>query len=102
MKNGEITLAIFADFSKAFNSVDPEVLINKLFKVNFSKTFLHWLANYLTDRKQYVQVNDKLSSRATKRFGVPQGSLLGPVLFKYACCRYASERSSGRRMPAIR
>ena len=103
MKNGEITLAIFADFSKAFNSVDPEVLINKLFKMNFSKTFLHWLANYLTDRKQYVQVNDKLSSRATKRFGVPQESLLGPVLFNmYACCRYASERSSGRRMPAIR
>ena len=81
MKKGEITLAVFADFSKAFNTVDPEVLINKLSKMNFSKSFLHWLISYLSDREQFVQINDKISSKAIIRFGVPQGSLLGPVLF---------------------
>ncbi|CAB4045526.1 Hypothetical predicted protein, partial [Paramuricea clavata] len=43
MKKGEITLAIFADFSKAFDTVDFEILISKLYKLNFSKSFLHWL-----------------------------------------------------------
>ena len=81
MKKGEITLAVFADFSKAFNTVDPEVLINKLSKMNFSKSFLHWLISYLPNREQFVQINDKISSKAIICFGVPQGSLLGPVLF---------------------
>ena len=81
MKKGEITLAIFTDYSKAFDTVDPEVLINKLFKLNFSKPFLHWLVSYLTDREQYIQINDKLSSKVTIQWGVPQGSILGPILF---------------------
>ena len=76
MKKGEITLAIFADYSKAFDTVDFEILIS-----NFSKSFLHWLVSYLTNRQQYVQVNDKYSTKITTTFGVPQGSILGPVLF---------------------
>ena len=63
MKRGEMTLAIFTDYSKAFDTVDFEILINKLHKLNFSKTFLHWLVSYLTDRQQYVQVKDKSSSK---------------------------------------
>jgi retron-type reverse transcriptase len=81
MKKGEITLAIFADYSKAFDTVDFEILIGKLYKLNFSKSFLHWLVSYLTNRQQYVQVNDKSSTKITTMFGVPQGSILGPVLF---------------------
>ena len=64
MKKGEITLAVFADFSKAFNIVDPDVLINKLSKMNFSKLFLHSLISYLSDREQFLQINDKISSKA--------------------------------------
>ena len=67
--------------SKAFNIVDPDVLINKLFKDELLKSFLHRLISYLSDREQFVQINDKISSKAIIRFGVPQGSLLGPVLF---------------------
>ena len=44
-------------------------------------TFLHWLISYLSDREQFVQINDKISSKAIIRFVVPQGYLLGPVLF---------------------
>ena len=81
MKKGEITLAIFADYSKAFDTVDFEILISKLYKLNYSKSFLHWLVSYLTNRQQYVKVNDKSSTKITTMFGVPQGSILGPVLF---------------------
>lgn len=82
MRRDEITLAIFADYSKVFDTVGLEILINKLHKLNFSKTlFLHWLVSYLSDRQQYVQVNDKSSSKKSIMFGIPQGSILSPVLF---------------------
>ena len=68
---------------KAFNSVDPEVLIHKLFKMNFSKSFLHWLASYLTDRKQYVQVNDKLSRELLYDLGFHKDPYL--VLYYLIC-----------------
>ena len=61
MKKGEITLALFAEYSKAFDTVDFKILVHTLPKLNFSKPFLNWLVSYLTNRQQYVQVNDKSS-----------------------------------------
>ena len=81
MKRREITLAVFAGYSKAFDTVDFRLLINKLHNLNFSKWFLYWLTSYLTNRRQYVQINDKLSNNTMTSFGVPQGSIFGPVLF---------------------
>ena len=54
---------------------------NKKHKVGFSKSYLRWVTSYLTERKQFVQIDDKLSSTIEVAFGVPQGSILGPVIF---------------------
>ena len=81
MDRGEVTIAVFADYSKAFDTIDYNILISKLAKLKFSKTFLHWITEYLTNRKHFVQINDKSSSLLNTTFGVPQGSILGPVIF---------------------
>ena len=83
MKRSELTLALFADFSKAFDTVDHGnyKILEKLHNMNFSNTFLKWILSYFRGRRQYVQVNDKQSESICVNFGVPQGSILGPVLF---------------------
>ena len=78
---GEVTIAVLTDFSKAFDTVDFAALLQKLHKLNFSKEALKFILSYLTDRKQFVQIDDKISSNKTVKLGVPQGSILGPVLF---------------------
>ena len=81
MKNGEVTIAIFADFSKAFDTVDYEILLSHLSNLGISRNLVKLLGDYLSNRYQYVQINDKLSKKLLVSFGVPQGSILGPVLF---------------------
>ena len=81
MNKGEITISVFADYSKAFDTIDFKRLLRKLTNLNIDKSFLHWMANYLSDRQHYVQIDNKKSSVLTVGFGVPQGSILGPVIF---------------------
>ena len=81
MKKGEVTLIAFADFSKAFDTVEYASVFKKLHNVGFSHDAVFWVLNYLTGRKQYVQINEKQSQAVDVQFGVPQGSVLGPVLF---------------------
>ena len=81
MNKGEITISVFADYSKAFDTIDFKRLLRKLTNLNIDKSFLHWMANYLSDRQHYVQIDNKMSSMLTVGFGVPQGSILGPVIF---------------------
>ena len=75
MKTGEFTLIAFADFSKAFKTVDYSTVLRKLHVIGFSRTSLNWVMNYLTSCKQFVQINDKQSDLESVRFGVPQGSI---------------------------
>ena len=81
MKTSEITLAVFTDYSKAFDTIDFSVLIKKMHTLNFSKRFLYWIFSYLTDRRHFVQIDSNIFNILYTNFGVPQGSILAPLLF---------------------
>ena len=81
MNRGEVTLAVLADYSKAFDTMNFSILIPKLSKIGFSKDSIRWVVSYLTNRYQYIQIDDKFSKKLPVLFGVPQGSVLGPILF---------------------
>ena len=81
MKRSEVTMMILADFSKAFDTICFTNLITKMSKLGFPRDFLIWTLNYITHRKQFIQIDDTCSEVKNVNFGVPQGSILGPVLF---------------------
>ena len=75
-------MMILADFSKAFDTISFRNLITKTSKLGFSRDFLIWTLNYVMHRKQLLQrIDDTCSEVKNVNFGVPQGSILGPVLF---------------------
>ena len=81
MNTSEVTLGIPLDFSKAFDTIDHLALLQKLYKRNFSVETLKLIQSYISEQRQYIQIHDKNSSTKLNNFGVPQGSILGPVLF---------------------
>ena len=74
-------LNIFIDYAKAFDTVNHDILLRKLSKYGISGTALLFFTNFLKNRQQYVQYKSAVSSLKTSNIGVPQGSILGPVLF---------------------
>ena len=77
----EYTVGIFIDLSKAFETVDHHILISKLEHYGIRGTALRWLESYLSGRQQYVEFNGICSESCQIKCGVPQGCLLGPLLF---------------------
>ena len=73
--------AILTDLSKAFDSLDHKLLIVKLSAYGFGKTSLELIYSYLSSRKQRVKINNCFSNWGNISSGVPQGSILGPLLF---------------------
>ena len=73
--------ALFTNLSKAFDCLSHELLIAKLDAYGFDKNALKLVNSYLSNRKQRVKINNKYSSWSEILFGVPQGSILGPLLF---------------------
>ena len=80
MNNNEYTIGIFCDLTKAFDMVPISLLIKKLEKIGIKGTALKWFENYLANRKQFVQIGESKSSLEYVLCGVPQGSILGPIL----------------------
>ena len=81
MEKGKIVCGIFADLSKAFDTVDHKILLEKLNHYGVRGNANDLIKDYLHNRKQYVQIGDIKSSLLPINYGVPQGSVLGPLLF---------------------
>ena len=75
------TLRIFIDLSKAFHKVDHKILTKKLEFYGIKGGNLRWFESYLSNRKQFITYGDKQTNIETITCGVPQGSILGPLLF---------------------
>ena len=84
----QLTLLILFDFSKAFDTISPSKLLGKLCLLGFSRTALLWIKSYLQGRTQMVITNKGSNSEYVEtNFGVPQCSVLHPLLF----CLYVND-----------
>ena len=81
MDNGNLIGALFIDLSKAFDLINHSMLKIKLSNVGIRGQALDWFVNYLSNRTQFVTINGTLSESMDLSLGVPQGSVLGPLLF---------------------
>ena len=74
-------MAVFVDFRKAFDTVNHQILIAKLFRYGIRGVALSLISSYLKDRRQRVKIGNSFSDELVSNLGVPQGSNLGPYLF---------------------
>ena len=81
IENGEYVIGIFLDFSKAFDTVNRDILLEKLEHYGIRGCALSWFRSYISNRPQYVTYNGTTSMSQTIKCGVPQRSILGPLLF---------------------
>ena len=77
----ETTVGVFLDLSKAFDTLDHQILFTKLEHYGIRDVALQWIKSYFSCRQQFVQINQTCSSMQTIKCGVPQGSILGPLFF---------------------
>ena len=78
---GKYSIGVYLDFSKAFDTLNHDILFLKLNHYGIRGIALDWIKSYMVNRKQYVMYNDNSSDIGSITCGVPQGSILGPLLF---------------------
>jgi hypothetical protein len=81
IQNGKCVYAVFLDFKRAFETIDRVILLKKLIKYGIRDNENKWFAEYLCGRKQKTCFNGTMSEEKINPYGVPQGSVLGPLLF---------------------
>ena len=81
LNSNEISISIFVDFRKAFDSINHEILLLKLYRYGIRGPSLKLIEGYLSNRSQRVKIGDCYSSVKLVKSGIPQGSVLGPLLF---------------------
>ena len=80
--NGLVSVLVLLDICAGFDTIDHNILLQRLeHQIGIKGTALSWFRFYLSDRSQFVHVNDESSINTTVSHGVPQGSVLGPILF---------------------
>ena len=83
LDDGNTGCGVFVDLQKAFETVDHQILLAKLNHYGIRGVSNDWFKSYLSNRHQYVSINGYESGLAAINCGVPQGSVLGPLLFYY-------------------
>ena len=81
LEEGQIVMGLFLDFRKAFNTVNHQILLKKMYKYGIRGVVYDWFKSYLSNRKQYVNINKVNSPKLNITCGIPQGSILGPLMF---------------------
>ena len=74
-------VGLFIDLSRAFDTLSHDILLKKLYKYGIRGSAWNWVKSYLSNRKQYVSHGSEKSGTGNIEIGVPQGSILGPLLF---------------------
>ena len=80
-KLGNIPIGILLDFKKAFDSIDHDILLNKLHRIGVRGNVYKWFESYIKNRNNYTTINTEISEKHKQPFGLGQGTVISPILF---------------------